>query len=45
MQYSRPTTFYVPFHMGLGIINSTSILQQCVSESQKGKGGVGVNTR
>ena len=33
------------FHTGLGIINSTSLLQQWMSESQKRWGGVGVNTR
>ena len=33
MQYI--TTFYVPFHTGLGIISATSLLQKWVSESQK----------
>ena len=49
MQYI--TMFYVLFHTGLGIINSTSLLQQWVSESQKKVGWgrrqckVGVNRR
>ena len=43
MQYI--TMLYVLFHTGLGIINSTSLLQQWASESQKGGGGVGVNAR
>ena len=49
MQYI--TMLYVLFHTGLGIINSTSLLQQWVSESQKRWGcgrrqyKVGVNRR
>ena len=41
------TTFYVPFHTRLGIIKSTSLPQQLVSESRKRWGRrqykVGVN--
>ena len=39
MQYI--TMFYVLFHTGLRIINSTSLLQQWVSESQNRWGGAG----
>ena len=42
MQYI--TTFYVPFHTGLEIINSTSLLQQWVSESKK-RVGWGIGSR